>query len=211
MNVIVLFVLGCASLAVTPGLPADTAQAPAAPPAAIRIGVATFSHETCTFCPEPTGVAEWEFYGPPVRGDAVFRLDPYIRGFVDAAREYQGVETVGILSPRGSKGGSSGSWLTREAFDKYSYGIANDLKQQGPFAGVFLALHGAMAFTGVPKPEAEIVRRVRQAVGKIPIYVTLDLHANEDHELSTPPTARSSSSGIPTTTPRCRASARCAT
>jgi len=48
---------------------------------------------------------------------------------------------------------------------------------------VYLALHGAMAVTGVPKPEAELVRRVRQAVGQIPIFVTLDLHANEDHEL----------------------------
>jgi microcystin degradation protein MlrC len=41
-----------------------------------------------------------------------------------------------------------------------------------------------MAVTGIPKPEAELVRRVRNAVGDIPIVVTLDLHANEDHELS---------------------------
>jgi microcystin degradation protein MlrC len=180
LSALVLFGLGGAPCAA-----ARTGPQPSAWPAnTIRIGVATFSHETCTFCPEPTGVAEWEFYGPPVRGEAVFRLDPYIRGFVDASKEYPGVEPVGILSPRGSKGGSSGSWLTREAFDKYSYGIANDLKQQGPFDGVFLALHGAMAVTGVAKPEAEIVRRVRAVVGPIPIYVTLDLHANEDHELT---------------------------
>ncbi len=181
MKATVLFVLACSALAAVAG---RTDQAAARAPKPIRIGVATFSHETCTFCPEPTGVAEWEFYGPPVRGDAVFRMDPYIRGFVDAAREYDGVAPVGILSPRDAKGGSSGSWLTREAFDKYSYGIANDLKQQGPFDGAFLALHGAMAVTGVPKPEAEIVRRVRAVVGRIPIYVTLDLHANEDHELT---------------------------
>jgi len=41
-----------------------------------------------------------------------------------------------------------------------------------------------MAVTGIPKPEAELVRRVRNVVGDIPIVVTLDLHANEDHELS---------------------------
>ncbi len=42
-----------------------------------------------------------------------------------------------------------------------------------------------MAVTGVPKPEAELVRRVRAVVGpRVPIYVTLDLHANDDHELS---------------------------
>jgi len=41
-----------------------------------------------------------------------------------------------------------------------------------------------MAVSGIPKPEAEICRRVRKAVGDIPIMVTLDLHANEDHELA---------------------------
>ena len=98
--------------------------------------------------------------------------------------EYGGVELVGILSPRGARGGSSGSWITEEAFEKYSNGIVNDLKELGPFDGVFLSLHGAMAVTGIPKPEAELVRRVRKVVGDIPIVVTLDLHANEDHELS---------------------------
>ncbi|MBP1597826.1 MAG: hypothetical protein H6Q05_3203 [Acidobacteria bacterium] len=151
--------------------------------APIRIGVATFSHETCTFCPEPTGIAEWEYYGPPMQGDEVLRSDSYIRGFVDRAREYGGVELIGVYSPRDAKGGSSGSWITGEAFDKYSNGIADGMKKAGRLDGVYLALHGAMAVTGVPKPEAELVRRVRQAVGQIPIFVTLDLHANEDHEL----------------------------
>lgn len=41
-----------------------------------------------------------------------------------------------------------------------------------------------MAATGVPEPEAEIARRVRSVVGpSVPIFVTLDLHANEDQEL----------------------------
>jgi microcystin degradation protein MlrC len=150
----------------------------------IRIAVATFSHETCTFCPEPTGIAEWEYYGPPVRGAELLKERGYIAGFVAAAAEYDGVELVGILSPRDSKGGSSGSWITREAFEKYANGIVDDIRQQGPFDGVYLALHGAMAVTGVPRPEAELVRRVRAAVGKTPIYVTLDLHANEDSDLT---------------------------
>jgi len=150
----------------------------------IRIGVATFSHETCTFCPEPTGIAEWEYYGPPMEGEDVLKEGDYIQGFVDRCREYGGVELVGVYSPRDAKGGSSGSWVTQEAFDKYSNGIAEGMKKAGRLDGVYLALHGAMAVTGVPKPEAELVRRVRQAVGQIPIMVTLDLHANEDHELS---------------------------
>ncbi|MGB3862552.1 MAG: M81 family metallopeptidase [Candidatus Aminicenantaceae bacterium] len=149
----------------------------------IRIAVARFSHETCTFCPDPTTIEDWEYYGPPSR-DLLGSDEGYIGGFKTMCEEYGGVELVGVLSPRGARGGSSGSWITQEAYDKYSYGIADDLKDQGPFDGVFLSLHGAMAVTGIPKPEAELVRRVRAAVGDIPIFVTLDLHANEDHELS---------------------------
>ena len=160
-------------------------QAPAAQAKKIRIAVATFSHETCTFCPDPTGVKEWEYYGPPQRGADVLRNGSYIGGFVSAAKEYDQVELVGILSPRDAKGGSSGSWVTHDAFDKYSNGIAEDIRQTGPYDGVYLALHGAMAVTGIPKPEAELVRRVRAVVGPtVPIFVTLDLHANDDHELS---------------------------
>jgi microcystin degradation protein MlrC len=119
-----------------------------------------------------------------MQGEEVLRSDQYIRGFVDRANEYGGIEMVGVYSPRDAKGGSSGSWITKEAFDKYSNGIAQGMKLAGRLDGVYLALHGAMAVTDVPKPEAELVRRVRQAVGQIPIFVTLDLHANEDHELS---------------------------
>jgi microcystin degradation protein MlrC len=149
----------------------------------IRIAVATFSHETCTFCPRPTTIEDWEFYGPPTR-ELFGSNQGYIGGFKRMCDEYGGIELVGILSPRGARGGSSGSWITTEAFDKYSGLIVDDLKHAGHLDGVFLALHGAMAVTGIPKPEAELVRRVRKAVGDIPIMVTLDLHANEDHELS---------------------------
>ncbi len=149
-----------------------------------KIGVATFSHETCTFCPTPTGIDEFEYYGAPLQGEEVLQAGNYIEGFVNQASELEALELVGITSPRGAKGGSSGSWITQEAFDKYVGLMAKDLEEKGPFDGVYLSLHGAMAVTGIPKPESEIVRRLRKVVGDIPIFVTLDLHANEDHELS---------------------------
>jgi len=52
-----------------------------------RIAVATFSHETCTFCPRPTGIDEFEYYGPPLSGDEVLSVDSYIRGFVSRLAE----------------------------------------------------------------------------------------------------------------------------
>jgi len=155
-------------------------------PDKMRIAVASFSHETCTFCPRRTTVEDFErmgvLYGVDVLKDA--RGTPtYINGFIRVAEE-EGVELVGILSAARSWGGSSGSWLTKECFDKYSNSIAEGLRKAGKLDGVLLALHGGMATEACMKPEAEIVRRVRKAMGNIPIMVTLDMHANEDHELT---------------------------
>lgn len=149
-----------------------------------KIGIISFKHETCTFCPNPTGIDDFEFYGPPLQGEEVLQASSYVKGFVNQASEFPDLNLVGITSPRDAKGGSSGSWITKEAFDKYTGLMIEDIKQKGPFSGIYLSLHGAMAVTDVSKPEAEIVRRIRRVVGDIPIFVTLDLHANEDHELS---------------------------
>lgn len=151
---------------------------------AFTVGVARFSMETCTFCPRPTGIEEWEYHGPPIDGQAVLEANDYIRGFVARTREVSGTELVGAYSPRRPVGGSSGSWVTEAAFEKYSTGIAEDMASIDGLDAVYLSLHGAMAVDGVPKPEAETARRVREAVGDRPIYVTLDLHANVDHELA---------------------------
>jgi len=152
-------------------------------PRTFRIAVATFSHETCTFCPGETTMEDWEAYGPPT-ADILGADRGYIGGFKNMCREFGNVELIGITSPRGVAGGSSKSWNTREAFDRYTGLMAADLEKAGRLDGVFLALHGAMAVQEIPKPEAEIVRRIRAVVGNIPIMVTLDLHANEDRELS---------------------------
>ena len=61
--------------------------------------------------------------------------------------------------------------------------ILDDLKSKLPVDAVQLSLHGAMATRDVPRPEAEIAKRVRELVGPdIPISGTFDLHGNEDGE-----------------------------
>ncbi|MGI6627747.1 MAG: M81 family metallopeptidase [Bacillota bacterium] len=150
----------------------------------MRIAIAGFSDETCTFCKEPTTIERFE--PATQRGNTIIEenrgIPNYINGFLKVL-DAKGAEIVPIVNTRKTAGGFS-SWLTTECFDKYANEIAQGLKSAGKLDGVLLSLHGAMAVTGVPKPEAEIVRRARAAVGDIPIMVTLDLHANEDHELS---------------------------
>ena len=153
----------------------------------MRIAVARFSHETCTFCPNITTLEAWEEggidYGKAVL-DTEGKGQSYITGYKEAAEEHEDVELVGILSTNRPATVGMGSWLTTEAFDVIADRIADRIALTRDVDGVLLSLHGAMAVTGVPRPEAELCRRVRKVVGGKPIMVTLDLHACEDQELA---------------------------
>jgi microcystin degradation protein MlrC len=149
-----------------------------------KVAVATFSHETCTFCPGgDVTVEDWERVSPPVAGETLLAAGSYIQGFVSAADDYGDMALVGLTSPVGVFGGSSRSWNTEETFNHFLDLMMQDLRAALPVDGVFLALHGAMAVRAVPRPEAEIARRFREVVGPdVPIVATFDLHGNEDGE-----------------------------
>ncbi|WP_254070375.1 M81 family metallopeptidase [Acidisphaera sp. L21] len=152
-------------------------------PTPIRIAVLKFSHETVTFLPYDTTTADFTFPGSPAKGEALLQSEPtsYIGGFVKVAREYAGVALVGIESPLDSKAGSGSGWLTEECYEGFVGTMIAGLQAEGPFDGVYLSLHGAMAARGVPRPEAELARRVREFVGpKAFIAATFDPHGNED-------------------------------
>ena len=168
-------------------LPAASATTPGvSPPAAdptYRVAVARFSHETCTFCPGgDTEIEDWLRMGEPQRGaDLLDGGGSYVQGFVDRARDYGDMELIGLESPRGVFGGSSRSWNTEETFDHFVGRMLDELREALPVDGVYLALHGAMAVRGIPRPEAEMARRFREVVGPdVPIVAAFDLHGNED-------------------------------
>lgn len=149
-----------------------------------RVAVATFSHETCTFCPGgDVEVEDWLQVSPPLSGDDLLRGGGYIGGFVKMAEDYGDMELVGLTSPVGVFGGSSRSWNTEETFNHFLDLMIHDLEAAMPVDGVYLALHGAMAVRNIPRPEAEIAKRFREVVGPdVPITSSFDLHGNEDAE-----------------------------
>lgn len=149
----------------------------------MRIACLTFSHETVTFLANPTTVEDFTYQGSPVSGEALLATDKrgYMGGFVAVAREFADVELVGISSPLWPRTGSGSGWVTKEAFEHFAGVMVAELREQGPFDGVFMALHGAMAAEGVPHPEAELTRRVREVVGPAArLAATFDPHGNED-------------------------------
>ncbi len=151
----------------------------------MRIAVLQFTHETVTFLPNDTTEADFRYPGSPASGEALLATDPkgYMGGFVQVAREYPGVELVGIESPLWPKTGTGSGWITNEAFEIFVGKQIAELRRLGPFDGAFLALHGAAGVRGVPRPEAEVARRVRAVLGpKARIAATFDPHGNEDAE-----------------------------
>jgi len=151
----------------------------------IRIAVLHFSHETVTFLENDTTLDDFIYPGSPAKGEALLKFDPksYMGGFVKMAREFDAVELVGIESPLWPKTYMGSGWVTQEAYETFAGKMIAEIKAQAPFDGVYLCLHGAMAVRGVPRPEAELARRVREVVGPTAfIAATFDLHGNEDEE-----------------------------
>ncbi|MBR0694780.1 M81 family metallopeptidase [Bradyrhizobium lablabi] len=149
----------------------------------IRIAVLHFSHETVTFLPNETTLDDFIYPGSPAKGEALLRFDPtsYMGGFVKLAREFSEVELVGIESPLWPKTGIGSGWVTDDAYEHFVGKMIAGLREEGPFDGVYLCLHGAMAVHGTPRPEADFARRVREVVGRGAfIAATFDLHGNED-------------------------------
>ena len=151
---------------------------------AYRVAVMKFQQETCTFCPGgDLETADWTVLGPLLTGEDLLQSDGYIRGFVRQARDYGDMELITLTSPNDPFGGSSRSWSTQESFELFVGQMLDELRPQLPVDGVYLALHGALAVRGIPRPEAEIARRFREVVGPdVPIAGTFDLHGNEDGE-----------------------------
>lgn len=151
----------------------------------MRIAVLHFQHETVTFLRNDTTLEDFVYPGSPAGGEALLNSGPksYMGGFVQVAREYDGVELVGIESPLWPRTGSGSGWVTEEAYEHYVGRMIAGLRASGPFNGVYLCVHGAMAARGIPRPEAELARRVRDVVGPGAfIAATFDPHGNEDAE-----------------------------
>src|SRR5580765_7078513 len=134
---------------------------------AIRIAVANFVHETVTFLPNDTTLDDFVHDGSPARGEALLAWEPrsYMGGFVKVAREHAGVELVGIESPLWPRTGTGSGWITTEAFETFVGKMIEELRKQGPFDGCYLCMHGAAGVRGVPRPEAELAKRVRAVLG----------------------------------------------
>ena len=146
-----------------------------------RIAVGGFQHETNTFAPLPTGLAQFiepDAWPGLVRGlemlDAISGINLPAAGFVTAARAL-GHRIVPLLWCAAQPAGR----VTREAFETISALLLARLADAGPCDAVYLDLHGAMVAEHLDDADGELLKRVRACIGPgVPLVASLDFHAN---------------------------------
>ncbi|MDF1790258.1 MAG: M81 family metallopeptidase [Thalassobaculaceae bacterium] len=133
-------------------------------------------HETNTFSPIPTDLAAFRAYQWAEGADLAAR---YAGTNTEIGGMLAGAEVAGLaVAPGLFAGAIPSGTVTREAFEALAGRIAGSAARARP-DGILLALHGALVADGVVQSDAELVRRVRAAVGAdVPLVATYDLHAN---------------------------------
>src|ERR1700753_76286 len=151
-----------------------------------RIAIGGFVHQTNTAAQTKAAYADFVHGGgwPAMTAGAdvlkVMRnINVGLAGFVGAAEE-NGWELV----PTISCGASPSAHVTEDAFERIVKVMVDGIRDAGELDAVYLDLHGAMVTEHFDDGEGEILRRVRQAIGKdLPLVVSLDLHANVTPEM----------------------------
>jgi len=151
------------------------------------IAVAGMLHESNTFSSVKTGLKDFHRSTAQPGQDILAewaKTPDEVGGYVEGARQY-GLDLYPTLTARATPSGP----VTDEALEVITGEIIRRLKVAPKLDGLLLALHGAMVVESHPHGDAEVMRRLRQALGaSFPIVVTHDFHANispEVVELST--------------------------
>jgi microcystin degradation protein MlrC len=140
----------------------------------MRLIVGGIMHETHTFSSEPTTIDTLQTVALGEELLAFAGVNHSLGGVIDACRE-RGID----LAPTFFADGVSTGVPSRQTFETLAGELCRRIAAALPADGIVLTLHGAMVAEGFADAEAEIARRVREIAGpRLPIAVTLDLHAN---------------------------------
>lgn len=169
-------VIRCAAmlLLIAPLAAAQTSRA--------RIAIGGISHESNSFSSVETGLEDFKRRGAEAGADVLAQWaesSDEISGFIEGGRRF-GLDLYPTLAVRAVPAGP----VTDEAFDTLTRQLIRSLQSAPKLDGLLLALHGAMVTESYPHGDAEVLRRLREAMGAdLPIVVTHDFHANISPEI----------------------------
>jgi len=148
----------------------------------MRIAIAGFQHETNTFVPGLTTLADFEqadswpglLWGDQVIGGTLGMNLP-IAGFARAAQKDPDLTLCPILWCAAEPGGR----VSDHAYDTITGHILAALDALSGVDAVYLDLHGAMITESLEDGEGALLTRIRQIIGPhTPLVASLDMHAH---------------------------------
>jgi microcystin degradation protein MlrC len=146
------------------------------------IGIGGILHESNSFSTVKTNFEDFRpRYAEPGRNVIADWADnnDEVAGYIEGARR-RGLELYPTMVANAVPGGP----VTDQALDRLTGELIKRLRGAPKLDGLLLALHGAMVTESYPHGDAEIVRRLREALGaSLPIVVTHDFHANVSPEI----------------------------
>ncbi|MBR5528983.1 MAG: M81 family metallopeptidase [Oscillospiraceae bacterium] len=149
-----------------------------------KILTVQFRHETNTFAPKPADMQAFRcnrfFVGEEVFPN-VRKMRTELTACLDLFDTREDVELVPTVALYATPCGP----VTEEVYDFVTRQILTVIRKEGPFAGVFLDIHGAMVAEGHPDGEGDLMELLRRELGwEIPIVASLDLHANVTEKMA---------------------------
>lgn len=160
LSTLTLFLLNCGPEKKTTELP--------------RIAIAGIGIESSTFSPAQTH--EEAFHARI--GEAIFDRYPF---FDDSTEIRKGADWVPTLLGKAIPGGI----VTREAYESMVEKTLRMLAENGPYDGLFFDIHGAMSVVGLEDAEGDLIKRIREVIGKdVVISTSMDLHGNVSKTLA---------------------------
>jgi len=148
-----------------------------------RVLTGLFGHESNAFSKLPTRLENFQDYLLAFGDDipaAIKGAQIEPTGVLEAANELDWDlvwSVVGWATPSGP--------VARDAWDACTGAILDAAKSKGPFDGVLINLHGAMASVDYDDAEGELLKELRAVIGPdVPLAITLDLHANVTDQMT---------------------------
>ncbi len=144
-----------------------------------RILVAQFKHETNCFSPFPADRTAFSARNALIGAEIAPYFDGVSNEMGGFLSYFRGKEAQVRLVPVIAFNAEPSGPVTAEVYEFVTETILRALREDGPFDGVLLSLHGAMVAEGHPDGEGDLLEQIRRAAGpEVPIAASLDLHAN---------------------------------
>lgn len=139
-----------------------------------KIAIAGIGIESSTFSPAQT---HQEAFHARI-GDTIFDRYSFFNEGSDLRKRADWVPTfLGKSLP--------GGIVTREAYESMVEKTLKMLKENGPYDGLWLDIHGAMSVVGLKDAEGDLIKRIREVVGSdVLISTSMDLHGNVSERLA---------------------------